>query len=412
MKDGDKIVISMNATNAIYAIGAFILLIGLMVPEGATYIWPIFGGFLWRYYRWLTCIIVVFLYALTRYRFTINKLYVLQLIFFSYILFITLMRKASLREYLTNYLPILCSILLLELFSFHLDVYFKTVFVYLLVLAVFNLIFITLYPDGMYTSISVLGYTKNWLLGYKSSFQIYLYPLFIFSLLNLSYGKWKFVSWFSVLVIYIQTFIAGNMMLLVVISVIAVISLTKIGRISWIYNPVLDVIVFAFLNVFIVSFRFLNISYIYNFLTEVLGKSTTLSGRDYVWANTLLKISNNLIFGYGKVASVTRQSELRGLPHAHNQFLECIYQGGIVGLIIFCLVLFFAMNCIYKNSYLSSSRILGLSVLGILLMGIVEIMMHRNDGMIWVLISLCAFTSHIDEVFKGDLQILTDEIYA
>lgn len=65
----------------------------------------------------------------------------------------------------------------------------------------------------------------------------------------------------------------------------------------------------------------------------------TFSGRLYIWQRTLLQISKNPMWGYGIQKSEILNSIIGNQFSAHNYFLDIVYQRGLVGLVIFLMLI-------------------------------------------------------------------------
>ena len=81
-------------------------------------------------------------------------------------------------------------------------------------------------------------------------------------------------------------------------------------------------------------------------IVKVFHKPATLSSRTFIWERSLVQISQSPLFGYGsEPAELTTRKIL--INHTHNLFLETLYRGGWVALII--LVLFFIILTIESS---------------------------------------------------------------
>ncbi len=69
------------------------------------------------------------------------------------------------------------------------------------------------------------------------------------------------------------------------------------------------------------------------FIKNILGKSTTLSGRTYVWDQALRYWARYPLIGNGY--DTTLPFEASYVSHAHNAYLQYLLISGIIGLIIF-----------------------------------------------------------------------------
>ena len=79
------------------------------------------------------------------------------------------------------------------------------------------------------------------------------------------------------------------------------------------------------------------------FVSSVLNKSTTLSGRDSVWQSAAEFILRHPIIGngYGAMVPYEKSGNVLSASHAHNQYLQMLLTGGVIAFLIF-----FAINII------------------------------------------------------------------
>lgn len=102
------------------------------------------------------------------------------------------------------------------------------------------------------------------------------------------------------------------------------------------------------------------------FIVDVLGKNITLTNRTAIWTVALDKIKERPIWGYGVRDSVnqfyihldfTYRASVDGTYSAHNQFLQTLYEGGMITVITI-------LGCILKcdkklKTCLKNSEIIG-----------------------------------------------------
>ena len=86
--------------------------------------------------------------------------------------------------------------------------------------------------------------------------------------------------------------------------------------------------------------------------------------------------------------------------HAHNQFLEIFFIGGIVLFIAYLVFLWILCKRLMKHRDFCSSRILSTCVLALLVMTIVEVFTRGIAAGIWCMLILCYYCGNLDELFK------------
>lgn len=67
------------------------------------------------------------------------------------------------------------------------------------------------------------------------------------------------------------------------------------------------------------------------------------SQRAYIWQKYLRVIADKFFLGYGQVGQWDRRVSV-GVEHAHNQYLDIIYQNGLVGISIFVFLVGFSLH--------------------------------------------------------------------
>lgn len=385
--------------NNIHSFISFFLVAGLVPPDGINTLVPIIG-ISWKIWHVLACIFIFYDYFIK-----INKIKKIEyriipfILYFFWIFFVTLVGEGEPFRFLTTYIPIVSAILLLELNRGNLKTIIGIIYIYLFILSIVNLICLILYPDGMYTASTYNEYTLNWFLGYKSSLQVYLYPLFIISLLYLAYGKHICCSILTILICLIEPILASNIMLAVIIIFNIIAFWIIKGKKFICFNTIICTASVIFTNLFIVSFSFTEIRFIESFIVDVLNKSTALSGRDRIWEYALYEIDSNFFFGRGILELEDRLGIFGGFLHAHNIFLEVLFEGGIIGFLLF--ITCFALLLINVSKHeCRASRILLLSIFSVFLMGVVEVINHAFYALVWGIMYLSFFCNDIDSFLK------------
>lgn len=68
------------------------------------------------------------------------------------------------------------------------------------------------------------------------------------------------------------------------------------------------------------------------------GKDGTFTGRDVIWRKSIMYILQNPIFGNGLETEAVRYAKIM-MGQCHNILLEIVYDGGLVGLILFTIAI-------------------------------------------------------------------------
>ncbi|WP_347991382.1 O-antigen ligase family protein [Mediterraneibacter faecis] len=106
------------------------------------------------------------------------------------------------------------------------------------------------------------------------------------------------------------------------------------------------------------------------FVSNLLGRSMTFTGRNILWERALSKILERPILGYGYTAG---NIEVWGsMFSSHNMFLEIALQGGIFSLLLFIIITWLGIRKNAKKSVQVSNTIV-LAIFGVLLKGLMEV---------------------------------------
>ncbi len=292
-----------------------------------------------------------------------NSLIFLTILFFGYFLLVT---------FVNNYDNLgLCLIRTIRRISFILMICYlferygknrtlKIMMIVLEVLNYVNLFFMIIYPNGMYHSVTGLygdevvknsesfvrtGTTRvHWLLGHQTTIIKYVLPAlciaFLYSFAVLRKDKLNLRSKLLVIVCLLEVFIAKSATNYVIIAVCACLYLLykfhiKV-KIRHIAIGVLFLYIIFYRNADLVLF-----DSILELMTIMLGRNVIFSRRVSIWVNSINAWLSNPIFGHGYLneADVGVWAAL-SMGNPHSSYLWILYEGGLIGLILFCVYLF------------------------------------------------------------------------
>lgn len=210
----------------------------------------------------------------------------------------------------------------------------------LFALCVVNFYTVIRYPYGIY--INNDGFAYNWVLGYKNTLILYLFPLTIFSVLKSYVFKGR-VDLFSIL-----CFALSFVTIIVVDSSTGIIGLGIILLYFIFYKFFSNSELFNIRSYFItyliafISIIVLRIQKLFSFIiVNLLHKDLTFTGRTYIWDSVLEYIKQKPILGYG---NQTYRYSTKVIT-THNSVLDILYRSGLVGL---CVYIFLIVNTLYK----------------------------------------------------------------
>lgn len=268
--------------------------------------------------------------------FQISKFTLVLLLSQLFLLFVTIINNGNIIGMIDQVLSV-CTLCILTENGLrnNQQVFLKSFITFFAVLVTINFITIILYPDGLYYSSLKIDTARNWFLGNKNVFIIYIIPL-LFSLklygklmnkkLNVWFWFFATISLFSLIFCWGATGIVGIVFYLIGILFENKFRKLKLFRIKNYF--------FSYIALFIsiIILRFQNLfSYL---IIDFLKKDITFTGRVYIWDFVIDVIKDSPLIGYGNEFNDFRFSKslVYKSYHAHNQLLEFIYQGGLIYL--------------------------------------------------------------------------------
>lgn len=284
-------------------------------------------------------IVLLFIFSIRRIK---NKTHreapVIAVLYFLYILLMTVINKGGVVEYL----EVITGIMLLVVSSDYLFCSSNSRKTLSIIERLFTL-YLIINSVFLATDISV---GNNYFLGIRTRFTDLIFPyLFVVSVRHLALERKPkriiipaLLSLYNMMSVSIGTAIGG---LLIYIALVLVFTSIKnnekrarIGRIV--------IIASALVSVSIVFFR---IQAMFSFLIEdILHKKLTFTGRTYIWDSAINYVQKSPILGHGYSANGV--ASYRGLQwQAHNQVLETLAEGGAVALL---LLVSFVAKCVKK----------------------------------------------------------------
>ena len=157
-------------------------------------------------------------------------------------------------------------------------------------------------------------------------------------------------------------------------------------------------------------------------ILNILGRDITLSGRTDIWQGVLEMVKEKPALGYGFFAAWRSDQVAYVLervwiwtPSAHNSYLQCLVDLGIVGLVLFLGYLF--QTCInwgkcyirYGGEFL---LVTGISLGVLLFMGMLESSLFKGQQVNWFFWVLMSISLHNAKNSPRDIWVSAGEISA
>ena len=329
--------------------------------------------------RMFTCVWCLFYFLLRRGK--IDKFILFIILFYCSLLFSTFYFSQSYVNLIYEFASILSWIVLFKINMLdNKDKFLTTLENTFFILLLINFITIILFPGGFYLNSS--GYSGNYFLGYDNNLITYIFPALALSFTNSlnKNGKIGLKSIFLLIISFcsiIFTWSATG-----VVSMVIMIVLFFAYTINKKDFPIKKYIVVALcLFIGIVFLRFQNI---FSFIIEGwLKKDLTFTGRTYIWDIFIGEIKKSILIGHGIVDSKYLIRTLNA-GHAHNYFLQILYQGGLV---TFSMFLGFFFSAINKVKNCKEKKYVGIVIFAYLISFIFEAYSLTNMFIIVLLIA-------------------------
>ena len=329
--------------------------------------------------RMFTCVWCLFYFLLRRGK--IDKFILFVILFYCSLLFSTFYFSQSYVNLIYEFASILSWIVLFKINMLdNKDKFLTTLENTFFILLLINFITIILFPGGFYLNSS--GYSGNYFLGYDNNLITYIFPALALSFTNSlnKNGKIGLKSIFLLIISFcsiIFTWSATG-----VVSMVIMIVLFFAYTINKKDFPIKKYIVVA-LSLFI-EIVFLRFQNIFSFIVEGwLKKDLTFTGRTYIWDIFIGEIKKSILIGHGIVDSKYLIRTLNA-GHAHNYFLQILYQGGLV---TFSMFLGFFFSAINKVKNCKEKKYVGIVIFAYLISFIFEAYSLTNMFIIVLLIA-------------------------
>lgn len=239
------------------------------------------------------------------------------------------------------------------------------------ILLVMNFVFVLIWPDGIYLESAADSFT---LFGHKNM-TIFLALASICCSMVLDSRSGKVCSLRTValyLVSLVQCAICYSATSLVALILVAITFILVLSRkLRPLVNSAVVGAVYATVTLGVVVFRLQDIAA--PIIQNVLGKTTTFTGRTYVWDLVMSMMDGpHLLLGYGTAPRFHLATSGFVYHHAHNDVLAALISGGAVALVLYlALVLWVIVLLFACRRSLSSAKMLVILV-GFFTVGLME----------------------------------------
>lgn len=249
------------------------------------------------------------------------------------------------------------------------------------VLVLLNLVSLFVAPRGLYRIQSELTTANNpaYFLGHRNAVIEVLLPMLGLNMLesHLRYGKlcrhvYLFLGISLVTVLF--TWSANS---LVCMAFMAFYALYLYRRPHWrLFRAGVFCAVSAAASAVLTVFK---LEYAFQWLiVNVLHRDMTLSKRTKIWEQSVGWIARSPLFGYGVETTDVKHAKIIAINSCHNYFLDLLYFGGVILLVITMVLFFMTIRRMYRRNTVRTAEVLAATMGGYFLLWIAS-PLHRAN---------------------------------
>lgn len=155
-----------------------------------------------------------------------------------------------------------------------------------------------------------------------------------------------------------------------------------------IVTPLIILVVITILYYLVITLRFTEINFIVEYITNVLSKEISLTGRDAIFDGALEIFRTHQWIGYGYnnaiINDILGQKAMQ-FNTAHNSMLQMLVDYGIVGTGVFVGLIYSWMSKMYKQ-IIMAPKVVYFAIIAMFVGGLVNMVIPSNN--FWILIML------------------------
>lgn len=306
-----------------------------------------------------------------------NKVFYCLLIYIG-VSFVSSLAGGSLRIWLPRIIPLLG---ITAFISFCATSYSKyRCFINSVSMFYFILISINLFLGVFYPSTFGEGEGgKRYLIGYQNGVGFPLLIGFVFNYLNSIYNN-KRSLYFLYVFFHIVTLVLASsatsiIAFLLIIFMLYFPAISKFFQKFSITGYLIIYMCISYCVIFLIGLNSFNISWLEKLLNDYFSKDLSFSQRTLIWEVVLKKIVANPIWGYG----ISEYSSFEVIKNgvyvvniSHNQLIQCLYEGGIVSLIVVLMTIWYILWSVKNNNHKELETFFYVAIMGLLVMLMME----------------------------------------
>lgn len=288
---------------------------------------------------------------------------------------------------------------------------------YMEVLLYVNLIAMLWYPNGLYHAFydgvhvfavrSTADYVRTvndrvqWLLGHQTTMIRFFLPAIVigilYSYMNSNKKRLTNRTIVLLLVCLIEMIIAHSATNYMVVAIMCFVMLMKQVKFKlrpWYFIPII-------ILVYLVLLQEKELKILSTFLTNFLGREAGFAVRIGIWVQAIAAWLEHPIIGWGYLADgsseMVRIFGIFGNPH--STYLWTLYEGGIIGIILFILIYVYSCRNIKRCWNEKVTSVVFAAIIAMLAAMIVDDYVFRSQSM-WILIII---SSHIPDLVDAQI---------
>lgn len=323
----------------------------------------------WRTWRLASCFVVLSMFFFIGRR----DLFVYLVVLFSLsVLVSTLMNKGSVNEWVYRWIPIMTVVALVAtLYNRRPRDLMTALFAVTFGMSVVNLASVFLFPEGTYGIAEGQPGQRFFFGNRNNTYQILMPAIVIGYLLDVVSKRRvpkRALCAFAVAIVQIAIMRATTTLLALCCLVLLLILVQK-EAIRKVLNGLTYLV--ASLVVFIVVVL-LRLENAFGFLiVDILHKDLTFTGRTDIWDMVLTLMDQaHSLWGYG--LSGYKLFEDVHYTHAHNEFMNVWFVGGIVGVMLFMTILILVAYVLYRNRDAKTAAVIAAALAAFFVIGVAE----------------------------------------
>lgn len=332
----------------------------------------------------------------------ISNIFIIFSVYSAYLIFLTYMNSGDIKDIIINSIQLVALIGIVEVFSKNIFHIVDAMLIHFELSVYVNLLTLILFPDGLFSRYnSAYGYTIEWFLGAPNNFIYWLLPGIILCWVSAYKSSKKLRPILFTTAVIGTLFLKGSGTLIVAIGVFLIYILFPQFR--KVISPIKGLVISLIAFLCIVVFRKFN--FLAPLIVGVLHKDLTFSSRIYIWNNAINEILRNPFLGHGYLSTNQMVSYLgknipgrvtiwSGASHAHSQFLQIIFQGGMIGVVFLILIYWEILRTSYLQKNNVFVQILSWGIVAVTVAGIAEVLI---SPLVFVLFAIVTHISDLNE---------------